>query len=235
MTQNYEDPRPISQQIAADLRAQILSGDLAESLPSFSQLAATYGASVNACQNAVQILKAEGLVTGRQGVGLVVHRPEVTVIEAGAYFEPRRGRLRYDLIEVAPCAPPVGVRALLGEASAAVLRKMVMVVDGQPVELIRNFYPMSLAGGSALEQEGRIAGGAHPVLASLGAAPSRLVDVLSDRQPTRDEMKHLRLPGYASVIQTLRVVYDAGGRAVEVSVLVKGGHRTAVQYSVDLH
>lgn len=235
MTQNYEDPRPISQQIAADLRAQILSGDLAESLPSFSQLAATYGASVNACQNAVQILKDERLVSGRQGVGLTVTRPEVTVIEAGAYFEPRRGHLKYDLIEVGAVAPPVGVAALLGGHDPALMRKQVMSVEGQPVELVRNFYPLAIAAGSALEGQGKVTGGAHRVLASLGAAPRRLVDVLSDRQPTRDEMKHLRLPGYASVIQTLRVVYDVDSRPVEVSILVKGGHRTAVQYSVDLH
>jgi len=234
VAQDYEDPRPISQQIAADLRALILSGDIREVLPSFSQLAARYGASVNACQNAVQILKDEHLVKGQQGRGLTVHPPEIMVIEAGVYFEPKRGQLRYDVIEVGPAIAPSSVAALLG-TDDVFAREQLMLVAGEPVELVRNFYPADLARGTALASERNIPGGAHRVLAELGAAPRRLADVLSDRPPTRDEMKFLRLPAYASIVQTLRAVYAEDGRAVEVSVLVKGGHRTAVRYSMDLH
>lgn len=234
MPGDYQDPRPISQQIAADLRAQILSGDITESLPSFSRLAAMFGVSVNTCQNAVQILKEEGLVSGHQGKRLTVHSPDVLVVTAGMYFEPRRGYLKYEPIGVERVAAPRDVAALLGEAEA-VVRNQLMLVDGEPVEVIRNFYALSLASGTVLEGRKPVVGGAHGVLAEMGAAPVRFADVVSVRQATRDEMRLLRLPAYASILQTLRVTYGAEDRVVEVSVLAKGSHRLAARYEVAVH
>lgn len=234
MPRQYEDPRPISQQIAADLRAQILSGDITEALPSFSQLAATFEVSVNTCQNAVQILKEEGLVSGKQGKGLTVHEPDIMVVAAGVYFEPKRGHLKYDLIEVVPVTAPRNVAELLDE-DQAILRKQVMLIDGEPAEVIRNYYALSLATGTGLESKKSLVGGAHRVLREIGVEPVRFVDVLSHRQATRDEMRLLQLPAYAAILQTLRATYSVAGPAVEVSVLAKGSHRLAAQYEVVVH
>jgi len=65
---------PAYQRIAADFRARIMSGALSpgEMLPSESELRETYGVSNTVVRNAILILKAEGLVTGRQGSGVFV-------------------------------------------------------------------------------------------------------------------------------------------------------------------
>lgn len=234
MPREYQDPRPISQQIAADLREQILAGDIAESLPSFSQLAAMFDVSVNTCQNAVQILKEEGLVSGRQGKGLTVHPSDVRVVTVGHYFDPRRHGVKYDLVETEWVTAPRQVAELLGEGEAF-MRKQVMLVGGDPVEVVRNYYAKSMASGSELASQSKLRGGSPRVLDELGVAPVRFVDVLSHRQATREEMRLLRLPAYASILQTLRAAYSVVGPAVEVSVLAKGTDRLASRYEVAVH
>ncbi|RVX46252.1 regulatory GntR family protein [Nonomuraea polychroma] len=66
--------RPGYLQIADDLRAQIRGGSLAPGtpLPSTTQLAEQYDASLSVVKMAVGILRNEGLVIGQQGKGVFV-------------------------------------------------------------------------------------------------------------------------------------------------------------------
>ncbi|MGW4469716.1 GntR family transcriptional regulator [Nonomuraea sp. NPDC004354] len=66
--------RPGYLQIADDLRAQIRSGVLAPGtpLPSTTQLAEQYDASLSLVKMAVGVLRTEGLVVGQQGKGVFV-------------------------------------------------------------------------------------------------------------------------------------------------------------------
>ncbi|MGV9770803.1 GntR family transcriptional regulator [Streptosporangium sp. NPDC003464] len=66
--------RPGYLQIADDLREQIRRGSLApgDPLPSTTQLATTYDASLSVVKLAVGVLRAEGLVIGQQGKGVFV-------------------------------------------------------------------------------------------------------------------------------------------------------------------
>jgi len=67
---------PAYERIAADLRAQIASGEIAVGapLPSMSKLRAKYGVSDTAVRNALLMLRAEGITEGRPGVGVFVLR-----------------------------------------------------------------------------------------------------------------------------------------------------------------
>jgi DNA-binding GntR family transcriptional regulator len=66
--------QPPSQQLAALLRAQITSGELAPgtALPTIVALAAEHGVTTNTVQKALRILKDEGLVTSVPGYGTFV-------------------------------------------------------------------------------------------------------------------------------------------------------------------
>lgn len=64
------DGRPRHQQIAADLRALIMSGDLSGKLPTTHQLMETYAVGSPTVQRAVQVLKDEHFVAGRRGSGV---------------------------------------------------------------------------------------------------------------------------------------------------------------------
>jgi GntR family transcriptional regulator len=69
---------PISQQIAADIRAKIESGEYTPdvALPSISKLAEQYGVATGTIQKALRILKQEGLIETIPAYGtFVAERP----------------------------------------------------------------------------------------------------------------------------------------------------------------
>jgi DNA-binding transcriptional MocR family regulator len=65
------------QQIAAALRAEIMSGRIAAGrrLPSETTISQTYGVSRQTARSAVDVLRAEGLADLRRGAGVVVREP----------------------------------------------------------------------------------------------------------------------------------------------------------------
>jgi DNA-binding transcriptional regulator YhcF (GntR family) len=69
-----DDPRPPYIQVAGALRAAILTRTLepGDKLPSGSQLAARYGVARMTVQQAIRVLRDEGLVVSRQGSGVFV-------------------------------------------------------------------------------------------------------------------------------------------------------------------
>ncbi len=148
------DPRSLHERIAADLRAQILSGDLApaSALPSTAQLKKRFDASNATIQKALQLLKSEELVVGRAGASVTVRaRRQRTVrpssyLAAGASGTPSRWLAetddeappaRSELLDVAECLPPADVRAVLGagEPDLAVRRRQLLLLGEEPAEL----------------------------------------------------------------------------------------------------
>lgn len=77
-----DDPRPPYQQLANHLRAVIEAGGFepGEQLPSHQALAGTYGVAVGTVKRALSVLRDQGLITTRHGMGSYVraHRPEQT-------------------------------------------------------------------------------------------------------------------------------------------------------------
>ena len=69
-----DDPRPPYIQVASALRASILTKTLqpGDQLPSGAQLAAHYGVARMTVQQAIRVLRDEGLVVSRQGSGVFV-------------------------------------------------------------------------------------------------------------------------------------------------------------------
>ena len=74
MTLDPGDPRPPYLQVASSLRAGILTGRFkpGERLPSGSALASQYGVARMTIQQAVRVLRDEGLITSRTGSGVFV-------------------------------------------------------------------------------------------------------------------------------------------------------------------
>jgi len=74
MTLDPDDPRPPYQQVADALRAAILTRKLkpGDKLPSQAELAARYNVARMTVQQALRVLRAEGLTVSRQGSGVYV-------------------------------------------------------------------------------------------------------------------------------------------------------------------
>lgn len=243
------DRRSLHERIAADLRDDIMSGELppGANLPSTAQLKTRFDASNATVQKALQLLKDEGLVVGRAGAAVTVRehrqrtmRPATSVTPAAAgetypwlTEAAKHGtHARITLLDVAETRPPADMRTALGlpEGGAALLRSQLLLIDDEPAELVKSYYPLDIARGTPLMDRRRIKGGTPALLAELGHPPRRSVDRVSARIPTQQQFQALRLPGSLPVLCTLRVVYADHGRPVEATVMVKAGHLYELQY-----
>jgi GntR family transcriptional regulator len=228
------DTRPRYQQIAADVRSQIMSGILepGAQLPSTLQLVERYGAANATVQRALAALKDEGFLDGRMGKGVFVRQALPLVVDVAAFFDPRASDYSYEILHVQEEEPPADVQRALGrpEGSMAVVRARVLSHGGEPIELSHSYYPAEIAAGTPLADHAKIRGGAPRLLADLGYPQQEFVDRVSTRTPTTDELQVLNIPDDVPIIRQLRVIYSTDGQAVEVSVLVKPGHFYELRY-----
>ena len=250
--ENAFDRRPLHERIAADLRDEIMSGDLVPgaSLPSTQRLKERFDASNATVQKALQILKDERLVVGRAVAAVTVreHRQEtVRPADFGKPAEPgtpyrwlteagKRGkRGSIQLLEVAEVRPPADVAAALElpEDGTAVMRHQLLLHDGDPVELATSYYPVDLARDTAMAEPRKIRGGTPALLAEMGYPPCITVDRVSARVPTQEQYEALQLPSDLPVLRTLRVVYSDDDKPIEVTVMAKAGHLYELQYEFE--
>jgi DNA-binding transcriptional regulator YhcF (GntR family) len=89
MALDPDDPRPPYQQVANALRAAILTRKLApgEKLPSGNELAQRYGVARMTVQQAVRLLRDEGLIVSRQGSGVFVREKTARAIALRPHVE----------------------------------------------------------------------------------------------------------------------------------------------------
>lgn len=240
------DRRSLHERIAADLRDDIMSGELAPgaSLPSTARLKERFDASNATVQKALQLLKEENLVVGRAGASVTVreHRRRTVrpaalptadrwLTEAAKHGTHARSVLR----DVGEVRPPADVRSAFGLPAdgTALLRSQILLIDDEPAELVDCYYLLGIARGTALMERRRIKGGAPALLAELGHPARRSVDRVSARIPTQEQYRALHLTSSTPVLRTLRVVQGGGGRPVEVTVMVKAGHLYELQYEFE--
>ncbi|QMU79113.1 GntR family transcriptional regulator [Streptacidiphilus sp. PB12-B1b] len=246
------DRRPLHERIAAELRDEILGGELepGASLPSTARLTERFRASNATVQKAVQVLKDERLVVGRAGAAVTVRAHRQQTVRPADFGRPagpgepyrwlteaeRQGRRpSIRLVEVAEARPSRDAAVALGLADdgTAVMRRQILSHDGDPMEMVTSYYPLDLAQGTALAEARRVPGGTPVLLAGLGYPPLRTVDRVSARVPTQQQYEALRLPSDLPVLRTLRVVYSVGDRPIEVTVMVKASHLYELQYEFD--
>ncbi|WP_030292025.1 GntR family transcriptional regulator [Streptomyces katrae] len=244
------DRRSLHARIAADLRDEIMSGDLAPGakLPSTTHLKDRFDASSATVQKALQLLKDERLVVGRAGAAVTVRENRqrtispagsLTTAAAGAAYPwlaeaAKHGTTsRSTLLEVGEVTPPADVAAALGlqAEEPALLRRQLLRIDDEPAELVSSYYPLHIARGTALSEARKIKGGTPTLLTELGHPPRTSIDRVSARVPTQDQCHGLRLPTDLPVLRTLRTVFSDGDRPVEATVMVKAGHLYELRYA----
>jgi GntR family transcriptional regulator len=251
MARSFEDKRSAHQKIAATLRRQITRGDLAPGtqLPSTPALMEQYGVAGTTVQKALLMLKDEGLLVGHAGKGVFVKGSTQQAISPAVYMPPaasgepyrwiteagkRSQRGSTKLLKVEVVVPPRAVAASLKlrEGEQALLRKQVLLLDDEPAELTRSYYPLELAEGTAMMEPRKIRGGTPTLLSDLGYPPREFVDEVSSEIPTEEEVVALELPKDMPVMLTFRVVYADNDRPIEVSLLAKAAHKYRMRYKL---
>lgn len=220
------------QQIATDLRNQILDGELSagQTLPSESSLGATHEASRVTVRKALEVLRAEGLVDARQGFGWFVasdpiRQPLDTLgtIDAqltGSGRSPERRVIDFKFVD-----SPDHVAEALGARALEVRR--VNLADGRPFARVTVWCREDLgARVSKAEVEDRSFFELLPI--EFGKATQTIGADLAGAE----DADLLEVDASSPVLVVKRVTTAATGDAVLVSEHVFPGHLT--EFVVDL-
>lgn len=131
----------------------------------------------------------------------------------------RRGAQR--IMEVAELQPPqeVADELHLAADATAVVRRRLIVLDDDPVEIAESWYPASIARGTPLAEPRKIKGGAVTLLAEMGYTAHESREDISVRPATASEAEELGLAPGTQVIVLARTVLTAAGVPFEIALM----------------
>jgi GntR family transcriptional regulator len=212
------------EQIADWLRQRIADGTYSpgDVLPSSRDLCERWAVSRATTIKAMEMLRADGLVTPHQGRGFtVVALPLARPAGGRVAGAPRTsGALAFSRLGVPDRAKPSRrVADVLGLAPGALAlrRARLMLVDGtSPHSVATAWFPLDVADACPrLAHEGPIAEGTtRYVQRVLGRAPVKGVDVTTVRLASAAEAELLGVDRPRAVAVVLHTAYDRDGRAL---------------------
>lgn len=242
------------QQVASELRRAIYSGELrpGDPLPTEADLMRKSNVSRNTVRLALGELVNEGLISRTPRRGSVVRerrplllypqkelepQPEGGRQEAFARAVAEVGRKPSQDIEVAIVEPPedIATRLALPDGELAVVRRRLRYVDDQPFNTNDSYFPLSLVQNSEIARPADITRGANRVLEELGHPQVRMVDDISARMPTSEEVSRLKLEPGTPVVVHVRVGYDPEDMPVRVAVSVLPADKHLIRYELERH
>lgn len=244
--------RPVFKQIADRLRTAIHSGGVAPGarLPSEQELIDTYGVARGTIRDAVNLLRAEGLVRTEHGRGTFVRdRPPVRRLahDRFARRHRERGRAAYlaeleaegrhaevEVLDVGRVKAPdeVAVWLQLAIGADVLVRRRRYLADGEPMELATSHVPWELAEGTRIAEANTGPGGIYARLEEQGHQLKRFSEEVTARMPTVDEVRALRLQPGVPVIRLVRIAYDESERPVEACDTVMAADRYVLSYEL---
>lgn len=250
---------PLFRQIADELRAAITSGRLrpGEQIPSENELAERHRTTRVTVRKALALLRGEGLIVSEQGRGAFVRpQPRVQMLTTGSNWRRRRdeggaanfnaeaqaqGRsAEQQLLGVGRIPAPADIAERLGvEPGTEVLaRRLRMMVDGMPMQLVTAFFVASRVVGTPIEEARRIRGGVARVLEDpdgpIGVRIAQFVEELEARMPTPEEREALAIPLGVPLVQAFRSAYTDAGEVIEVLDCRIPGDRHRWRYVIDV-
>lgn len=239
---------PAYERMVNELREAIHSGELAGRLPSLTSLGDQYGVAPAIARRAVEILRAEGLISHtRQGARPYVRQfQRITRRSPGRLSRDQWGagkaiqdadtgiRPRAVDVNVGETPAPANVAEALGvELGAPVLtRARRFAVEDRPVQLSTSYLPLDFA-DTRLAYTDVGAGGTYARLAELGHEPVRFVEKVTARAPRPGEVEGLELPSAVGVVvlEIVRRAYTETGRCVEVNMMILDATAYDLEYT----
>jgi GntR family transcriptional regulator len=254
------------ERIAEDLRALITSGELAagERIPAETELTTRYRVSLPTLRQALGVLRAEGLIESRHGIGTYVRAPQQRVRRnpdryqsekdrARLSLEEREGKgsvedttgLSYEDIEFSaefdtePASEDLA--AVFGIQPGTLL--LVRTYSAQsrhedkPLHLIHSYlvYGVAAQNPQLLSADNEPwPGGTQNQLYTIGIELGTITEYITARPPTTAESELLNISDGTSLICIRKVSDDIDGRIVEVSDILAPGDRTELVYTTKL-
>ncbi|MDQ1423547.1 MAG: GntR family transcriptional regulator [Acidimicrobiaceae bacterium] len=213
--------------IAQNLRDRVAAGEFGAGrlLPSEAELSDGYGASRVTVRRALELLRDEGLIDARQGLGWFVATDplrqtlgRLATIEAQLAESGRRPERR--ILEFEFTRADGDVRAVLGVEQVLRVRR-VNLADDEPFAVVTVWCPADLGNRLSRADVER-----SPFYELLGVRLGGATQTIAAAAAEADDARLLRIPGASPVLKCRRVTRDVDGRAVLFSEYVFPGHRT---------
>jgi GntR family transcriptional regulator len=252
--------------IADDIRRQIDAGELipGQRIPGESALVERYKVSPPTLRQALLVLRSEGLLEARHGIGTFVRAPRQKVRRDAARYQWEKDRVHEPEAErraTGATEKDTGVTVndlrfsahyavidaderiadILGiPAGDRVLRRDYRTMlnhEGVPLNLSTSYIPYDLAAANpSLLDDGNEPwpGGTQHQLFTIGIEVDRVDETISTRPPTSDETTELDLTTGVSVFVVQKRTVDTTGRVVEFSDVILPGDRTELVFSTKL-
>ncbi|MFC8501733.1 GntR family transcriptional regulator [Pedococcus sp. NPDC057267] len=232
---------PKYHRIADDLRSQIRQGQLApgDRLPSETATAAKHGTTVPTVRQAMAVLRAEGLVESRQGIGTFVRKTEKLQRRSRNRYGAARGRdgllnnrFRHKIVFAGLQKVPDYVAEALGvnRGRAAVVRRRHLFDDaGNLQEIGASYLPRSYAEGTYLAKPAVVPKALFRCVEDItGRRYTHAQDQWDARPATAEEADAFGLTLGAYVMHVLHTARDQDGGVLEVSESIWPADRLAL-------
>ena len=230
-----ENAPPKYAQVVAEIKRRIEQGTYPPGtlLPSEHQLVTDFGVSRPTIVRSLSVLRQEGWITTEQGRGSFARgRPALADAErtrpAHGALELPETALSGELVQAGIKVAPPQIAALLGldGGAKAFLRQRVLSEEGEPVELVSAWLPLSLAAGTDLASPELLGVSVRQHLqAKKRVRFDHAVERISARRPNGEEATLLRVAPDTPLLNVMVTVYDAAAQPLQVADILLPGDR----------
>lgn len=242
MTDALGAKAPKYHRIASEIRSQVRSGHYqpGERLPAETALAERFGVSVLTLRQAIGVLRAEGVLESRHGVGTFVREERRLQRRSRHRYGVARGRpglpsaaLRQETTFVGRVPLPVHIAPhvdLDPGVEVVIRRRSLHDPDtGRLEELGASYLPVAVAGGTCLEEPGALPRSLFLCVEELtGRRYTRARDQWIARPARAEESAAFDLVPGAPVLHVVHVVRDEHGDLLEASESVWPAERIMI-------
>lgn len=137
-----------------------------------------------------------------------------------------------ELTDVGEVAAADDIGGFLGvePGSTVIVRRRVMLLDDEPVQLADSYYPLDLVRGTPIAERRKLPGGTVAALERLGLELGGFDEHVTARAATPEERQSLRLADGVPVLVLTRTTYTTDGQPVEVSRAILAADRHQLTY-----
>jgi DNA-binding GntR family transcriptional regulator len=231
VTDNLGAMAPKYQRIASALRTDIRSGTYGpgDRLPAETALMERFKVSLPTLRQAIGLLRAEGLVESRHGIGTFVREDRRLTRRSRHRYGAARGRagllnahLRHDIVFAGRGPLPERIAEAMGATAGedvVIRRRNLYDRDtGRLEEIGASYLPLSVAAGTILEKPAVVPKALFRCVEEFtGRRYTTAMDRWVARIASPEEAGAFELPSGAPVLHVIHTAHDENGDVLEVS------------------